>query len=207
MASSRHALTSPPLALRHEFVRKALHLSAGVFPVAYAIGASRNTLEMVLAVIGALAILTEGLRRANATVGAAFERIFGSLTRRHERRSITGATWLALSCLVAVVVLSRRAAIAALWCAAIGDPAATIAGRVWTTSAAAKSGARGGKTIMGSLACVAASFVGVWMLAGYPPATAVVIAVAAAAAEAMPTRIDDNVRVTTVAGAIAQLLA
>ncbi len=211
MASSRHALTSPPLALRHEFVRKALHLSAGVFPVVYAIGASRDTLETVLAVISALAILTEGLRRANATVGAAFERVFGSLTRRHERRSITGATWLALSCLVAVVVLSRRAAIAGLWCATVGDPAATIAGRVWTTRAAAKSGAKsgakGGKTIVGSLACAVVSFLGVWMLAGYPPATAVVIAAAAAAAEAMPMRIDDNVRVTTLAGAIAQLLA
>jgi dolichol kinase len=106
-----------------------------------------------------------------------------------------------------VVVLSRSAAIAALWCAAVGDPVATIAGRVWSTSGAAKSGEKGGKTMVGSLACAAASFVGVWMLAGYSPATAAVIAAGAAAAEAMPTRIDDNVRVTSAAGAIAQLLA
>jgi phytol kinase len=207
VAPSHHTLTSSPLSLRHEFVRKALHLSAAVFPVAYSLGAQRNTLEMFLAIISAFAILTEALRRANATVKAAFERAFGSLIRQHERRSITGATWLAFSCLVAVVVLSRSAAIAALWCAAVGDPVATIAGRVWSTSGAAKSGERGGKTVVGSLACAAASFVGVWMLAGYSPAIAAVIAAGAAAAEAMPTRIDDNVRVTSVAGAIAQLLA
>jgi dolichol kinase len=207
VAPSHHTLTSPPLSLRHEFVRKALHLSAAVFPVAYSLGAQRNTLEMFLAIISAFAILTEALRRANATVGTAFERAFDSLIRQHERRSITGATWLAVSCLVAVVVLSRSAAIAALWCAAVGDPVATIAGRVWSTSGAAKSGENGGKTIVGTLACAAASFVGVWMLAGYSPATAAVIAAGAAAAEAMPTRIDDNVRVTSAAGVIAQLLA
>ena len=45
------------------------------------------------------------------------------------------------------------------------------------------------------------------MLAGYPPLIAVVIALAAAIAESWPVSIDDNIRVATAAGAIAQLFA
>jgi hypothetical protein len=45
------------------------------------------------------------------------------------------------------------------------------------------------------------------MVAGYPPLVAVVIAAAAALAEAWPLRIDDNIRVAGAAGVVAQLLA
>ena len=207
MAPPRHALSAPPLTLRREFVRKALHLSVGVIPVAYFIGAPRGALVTFLAITGMLALLVEGLRRANVAADATVNRVFGSLMREHEKKSITGATWLTLSCLVAVVVLSRGAAIAALWCVTVGDPVATLAGRTWTASRRARSEARNGKTVAGTLACTAASFVGVWMLAGYSPVAAAVIAAAGTAAEAMAWRLDDNVLVAGAAGIVAQLLA
>jgi len=206
VAAPRHALSSAPLSLRKEFLRKALHLAATAVPVAYHLGVERRALVLVLAGTCALAFLLERLRRGNGRIAAVFNGIFGSLIRPHERRSITGATWLALSCLVAVTVLSRNAAIAALWCATVGDPAATIAGR-WTTRELTQPADRDGKTLAGSLACAVASFAGVWMLAGYPPLIAGVIAVAATVAESMPVRVDDNVRVAAAAGAIAQVLA
>jgi dolichol kinase len=164
-------------------------------------------LEVALSVAVALALAIEALRRSRPTIGAVFDRMFGSLTRGHEKRSITGATWLALSCLVAVVVLSRGAAVAALWCATVGDPAATIAGRLWALIREKNSGGPSGKTLVGSLACATVSFAGVWGLAGYPLAMAVVIASAAAVAEAMPLELDDNIRVAGAAGIVAQLLA
>ena len=177
-----------------------------MFPVAYSLGASRGSLETVLAVTSATALLIEALRRSSAPVGAAFERTFGTLMREREKRGISGATWLALSCLVAVVVLSRSAAIAALWCATVGDPAATLFGR-WSTSKAEEDPARGGKTLAGSLACLVASFAGVWMLAGYAPVIALPIAIAATLAESWPVNIDDNIRVVAASGVVAQLLA
>jgi dolichol kinase len=207
VAATDLAVNQQPLSLRHEFFRKGLHLAAAAFPVAYGLGASRGALEAALAVTVALALLTEALRRSSPALGAAFDGVFGTLTRGHEKRSITGATWLAISCLVSVVVFSRSAAIAALWCATAGDPAATIAGRLWTLSRAKHSPDAGKKTLVGSLACVLVSFAGVSGLAGYAPVIAVVIAVAAALAEAMPVPIDDNIRVAGAAGIIAQLLA
>jgi dolichol kinase len=200
-------LSSPPFWLRYEFVRKALHLSAGLLPVAYSMGAPRQVLEALLLLTSAGALLLELLRRVNTTVDAKIYRTFGPFMREHERKSITGATWLSLSCLVVVLVLSREAAIAALWCVAVGDPAAAIAGRWWTATRRPRSRSRNGKTIAGTLACAAVSYMGVWMLAGYPPATAAIIAAAGAAAEAIPLGLDDNVLVAGAAGAAAQLLA
>jgi dolichol kinase len=195
----------PPLSLRQEFVRKALHLAAAVFPIAYALGAPRGAIALVLGVTSAIALLIERLRRTSANVSALFERLIGAIVRPHERRSITGATWLSLACFLAVIVFSRNAAIAALWCATVGDPAATLFGK-WLTGTAS-SAEKNGKTFVGSLACLTVSFGGVWMVAGYPPLSAACVAVAATIVEAWPVRFDDNIRVAAAAGVVAQLLA
>jgi dolichol kinase len=207
VAAPDRTVAAGPLSLRHEFLRKGLHLATAGFPVAYSLGASRGALEVALSVTVALALSTEALRHSIPAFGAVFDGMFGTLTRGHEKRSITGATWLVLSCLVAVVALSRGAAIAALWCAAAGDPAATIAGRLWAAARTKRSSDSGRKTFVGSLACALVSFAGVWTLAGYQPALAVVVAVAAAVAEALPQRLDDNIRVAGAAGIVAQFLA
>lgn len=182
-------------------------MAAAAFPIAYSLGAARGVLVWTLAAASAVALLVEGLRRTNTAFAAAFARTAGPLTRANEQHSLTGATWLALSCLLAVAVLSRQAAIAALWCATAGDPAATIAGCLWTMRRNAHDPRVGRKTAAGAFACASVSFFGVWLLAGYVPALAAVIAAAATAAEAMPVRIDDNIRVMAAAGAIAQLFA
>ena len=169
-------------------------------------GVSRGAVESALAATSALALLIEGLRRSSDRARTTFERTVGPLLRPRESTGFTGATWLALSGLVAVAVLSRSAAIAALWCATVGDPAATIAGR-WIGGGSSERLEGDGKTIAGSIGCLTASFAGVWMIAGYAPPIAFVVAAAAAIAEAWPVQIDDNIRVTAAAGAIAQLLA
>ncbi len=200
-------MSAPQLTLRHEFVRKALHLAMAVVPIAYAAGVSRGVLEMALMVAAVIASLIEVLRRVSPTIGTTFERLLGVLMRPSERLSVTGATWLILSCLGAVLVLSPPAAIAALWCATVGDPAATIAGRLWSARRDTRVDRKNRKTLAGSLACAGASFVGVYLLAGYAPAAAAAIALVAAAAEALPLRIDDNILVAASAGVIAQLFA
>jgi dolichol kinase len=175
--------------------------------VAYGLGVPRRTVVQVLSAVVVIAFTTETVRRASPAGRAAFDRTFGTLTRGHEKQSITGATWLALSCLVAVALLSREAAVAALWCATVGDPMAGIAGRLWTRTRTTHASEPGRKTLVGSLACAVASFAGVWMLAGYAPVSAAAVAVAAAVAEAVPIRLDDNIRVAGAAGIVAQLFA
>jgi dolichol kinase len=170
-------------------------------------GAPQRVLGTALALASTLALLIELLRRVDATIDARINRVFGSLMREHERKSIAGATWLSLSCLGVVVLLSREAAIAALWCVTVGDPAAALAGRWWAAIGRSTPRAKDGKTVAGTLACGAVSFAGVWMLAGYPPVAAAIIAAAGAVAEAAPWGLDDNLSVAGAAGVAAQLLA
>ena len=203
----RSVAAGQALVLRHERIRKSLHLGAAVFPVAYGLGMSHRTLVQLLSAAAALALATETARWASPAARALFDRLFGSLMRGHEKESISGATWLALSCLGAVVLFSREAAIAALWCATVGDPVAGITGRLWALARGTRASGPGNKTLAGSLACATASFAGVWTLAGYPVAFAAAVGVAAAVAEAIPVRLDDNIRVAGVAGIVAQLLA
>ncbi|MFI5231234.1 MAG: diacylglycerol/polyprenol kinase family protein [Gemmatimonadales bacterium] len=205
--TGRTVAAGPALVLRHELVRKSLHIATAIFPVAYSLGAPRRTLLPLLVAVVAIALAMETARRTSTAGRAAFDRLFGTLTRAHEKQSVTGATWLALSCLVAVALLRREAAVAALWCATVGDPMAGIAGRLWARASTVRSPEPGRKTLVGSLACATASFAGVWVLAGYALIPAVAIAVAATVAEALPVRLDDNIRVAGAAGIVAQLLA
>jgi dolichol kinase len=205
VAPPDNALSTPPLSLRHEFVRKALHLSTAAITILYALGASRALLAALLALAVAAALFVERARRVNREFGARFDHMVGSLTRDEEKHGLTGATWLALSCFVAVVVLSRGAAIAALWCATVGDPSATIVGRLWAESRPER--APGTKSLAGSFACFAVSFAGTCVLAGYAPPGAMMVGIAAAVAEALQSRIDDNIRVCAAAGIVAQIFA
>ncbi len=202
---------APPkhLELRRELARKTMHLAAVVFPVAYNRGASREAVETVLAVASGVALVIEVARRTSVPFGAMFDRRFGALLRAREKAAFTGATWLALSCFGAALLFSRNAAIASLWCVTVGDPAAAIAGRAWKAAhpPASGSGMDGRKTFIGSLACAAASFVGVSMLADYSISAALIVAFVAAVAEVLPVRLDDNIRVAGAAGVMAQLLA
>lgn len=186
--------------LQREVQRKLLHLATAAVPIAYHYGIARSWIVGAFAAGTVVAFTVEWLRRNNAAVGARFSAWFGALLRPAERDGLTGATWLCLSCLVAVAFFPAPAAIAAMWCATIGDPAAAIVGR-------ALSGHGGRKTWAGSAACLLFSALGVWWLTPVSPLVALAVGVGAAVAERPSGPLDDNVRVTALAGFITFLMA
>ena len=184
--------------LRAEMIRKAIHAAVVVLPVAYAFfWISRSALILLLLVVSGVALAIEFLRRIVPSVHERFNSMFGTLLRPHERYHITGATWLAISSLVAVVFLPRHAAVAALWCATAGDIAAAVAGRALGTAGG------GRKTLVGSAAFLAIAISGTLYLGGFPPLRALTIALIAMIAERYAGRIDDNVVVAVASGATA----
>ncbi len=126
----------------------------------------------------------------------------GSLLRPHEQRSLTGATWLAIGCFVAVFAFPHRAALSALWAVAVGDALAALVGSMVRSPLAAPQE----KTIAGSVSCLAATAFGAWWLAAAAPVTAVLIGTAAAVAERPRAWVNDNVRVAAAAGLAAWAL-
>jgi dolichol kinase len=186
--------------LSRELARKALHLATVSVPIAYHYGLPSPLIVAVLGAGSGIALAVEFARRSHPATRALFEKLVGQLLRPHERSAITGATWLCLSCFAAVVLLPAPAAIAAMWCATIGDPSAAIVGRMFAT-------ASGGKTWQGSFACILTSALGVWWLTPLSLLAALAVGVVAALAERPARPFDDNLRVVTVAGLAALALA
>jgi dolichol kinase len=190
-------VTAPALALHRELARKALHLLSASAPVAYAAQAPRVILTWILAAAAVVAIAVEVTRRRMPTVQRVLDRVAGNLFRPHEHAGVTGATWLILALLVAIAVLPRPEAIATMWAAAVGDPVAALVGRSMGRIRLHPDG----KSLEGSLACLATTALGAWLIAGLPAIVALLAGLAAAIAEWPRRPLDDNIRITAVTGA------
>lgn len=186
------------LTLRRELSRKAIHLGSAVLPIAWSAGVLNvESLRLLLTVALAFAILVEGARHLSAPFARRFEAWFGPMLRPHEWAGLTGATWLAASMLGALVLFPPVPALIALWAAAVGDASASIVGR-GVSHVRGTSG--GSKTIVGSLACVIVTALGVVWFTDARLMVAFAIGILAALAEWPRGPLDDNVRVTAVAG-------
>ena len=185
---------SPGLSLRHELVRKGLHLLATAIPLVYATFLSRRTVVGLLVVALTVALAVEVARARSVRVRAAFDSRLGRLLREHERHRASGATWLVVALLTAAVCFPRDVAIAAMCAVCLGDAAAAIAGRSLAPSAMS------GKTITGSAACFAASAFSARAMAGITWPEALIAGVLAAIAERPRRPLDDNVRIALTVG-------
>ena len=184
------------LALRHELVRKTIHLQSVAVPAAYALGVPRLPLVILLLSLLVMAIVVEVARHRSPRVRAGFSRLFSALLRDHEHSGLSGATWLLLSFFLVLLLLPRQAAIAAMWAVSLGDASAALAGR-WVGR---QRLTRSSKTIEGSAACAVVSFVGAWLVAGLPVGVSAAVGILAAAAEWPGRPLDDNLRIAAVVG-------
>lgn len=193
-------MTAPP-ALGRELARKAIHLTSVAVPVALALGLPQRIAAWTLGALAVIALLVEWARRSSVDVARAFDRAFAPLLRAHETRALTGATWLLASMCAAVVLFPRDAAIAATWAAAVGDAAAALVGMRFGRH----RWARDGKSLEGSAACVIATVVGAWLLAGLSFPLAFTASLVAAVAERLPWPRDDNARLVALVGVAVML--
>lgn len=184
-----------------EVGRKGLHLTSAVVPALLGLGIDRGLLIAVLAALAAGALGVEAARRRSRVVASRFDALFAPLLRSHEHHRVTGATWLLLSFLAAVVLLPRDIAIAALWAAAVGDAAAALVGIPFGYH----RGAGAGKSLEGSIACAVTTAVGALFVAGLAPWIAVVAGIVAALAERTSWPHDDNARIVATVGTAAWL--
>ncbi len=198
-------MMSASVARGKELPRKTLHFTTAIIPFALAFGAplgiTQRMIAIALVALFGVACVVEFARRRSPAVAAQFDSAIGVMLRPHEvTNGITGATWLLASFALVCLAAPAPIAIAATWAGAMGDSTAAMVGTAWRL-------ARGGngKTLIGSATCACVSAAGAWWLAGFPPTSAAVIGLAAAAVERPSVALDDNVRVT-VGTALAALL-
>jgi dolichol kinase len=193
-------------ALRSELARKAIHLGSSAIPLAYASGAPRNAVLLVLAALGSVALAVEVTRFRSERVRLAFVRAVGTLLREHEHRAWSGASWLLAAYVLSVLLFPRGIAVAAMLAAALGDASAAIVGRSVSAMRARAGVITPGKTLVGSVACALVTFAAAYGIAGLAPLVALAAAAAASLAERWEVRaIDDNVRVALAAGIAARI--
>lgn len=193
--------TAPP-GVRQELARKAIHLTAVAAPIAYAAGIERTTLLVSLGTLGVIAVIVEVGRRASTRMQRGLETLVGGLFRAHEHASITGATWLITGMFAAAAVLPQPIAIATMWAVAAGDPAAALVGR---TLGRIRYPANG-KSLEGSLACLATTAAGAVFVAQFPILHALSAGMVAALVEWPRWTVDDNLRITLAVGSALVLL-
>lgn len=185
--------------LRHELQRKSFHVGMIIVPIwVYFMPYTPALLGLILATFATVAV--DLLRLTDRRLRGFFLRLFRSLIRPHEEEHLLGSTHYMIAALLSVIVFDHDIAIAALAFLVLGDAAAAIIGKRFGTPRF------WGKSPQGSIACLV-----VCLLVGFPllasPWLAVVGAVAATVAEAMPSPLDDNMRVPIFSGIAMQLVS
>ncbi|MDB4947796.1 MAG: phosphatidate cytidylyltransferase [Gemmatimonadetes bacterium] len=195
----------PPARMRRELARKSFHLSSTLLPLGVWF-APRPLALWVLVPAAVLAVTVDFARLRVRPFRYLFLRLTRTMLRPHERRGITGGTWMALSYAAALLLLPKPVAVAAMLFNGLGDAAAALVGKRF-----GRHRTRWGKSWEGFAAGVAANLaVGLTVSALAPelsPAGAAMGALAAASFEFAPLPLDDNVRVTLGGGLAAWLVS
>jgi dolichol kinase len=195
----------PVRRMRRELARKSFHMSSTLAPLL--VWALPRPLGLLLLVPAAAVALTVDVARLRMRgFRYHFLRFTRTMLRHHERRGLTGGTWMAVSYALALLILPKPIAIAAMLFNGLGDAAAALVGKRF-----GRHRTRWGKSWEGFgaafVTCLAIGLAMSYLSPEMSPAGAAAGALAAAALEFAPLPLDDNVRVTLGGGVTAWLVS
>lgn len=197
-----------------ELRRKALHLLALVLPLGTALLGKEIAL-LVLGPAALAALAADVLRSRSRRFARLIQRIFGGMMRADEWTvpqspaagffavRVNGATWTLVTMALLTLLFPVWIAVTAFSVFMVGDAAAALVGRRYGRT----PWGQGPRTVEGSVAFAGAGALTVALLVGIgyaavPWWAAALAVAAAAAAEAFPRPLNDNLRVPFVAALI-----
>ena len=189
------------ISLSAELVRKGIHLFALVIPVGYYL------VSFPVAIIGVsfsalVSILIDLSRFKNGALWRWSSGFLSPIIRDHEiKGGFTGASYILTTSALTMALFPREIAIASITFIIIGDTAAALIGRPW-----GKHKIIGRKSIEGSSACLVSLILVSFLIPGLPTVAAIPGAVAATLAETFSGKIDDNLAVPIISGAVMLLI-
>lgn len=176
--------------VRREAARKAFHLASAAVPLAVWF-LPRPLALVALASLALAALVLEVARWKMRPARYLFLRRTRPLLRVHERRRITGATYMAVAYALAAFLFPLRVAVAAMLYNAFGDAAAALVGRRF-----GRHRTGWGKSWEGFGAGLLVNLAVGFAIPGVHPAGALLGAFTASTLEFLPLPLDDNLRVT-----------
>ena len=196
---SRRALRFIPTWLRAELVRKSLHMLIAFVP-SIAATAGVGT-ALVLLSLGTLVFAVAEYLRLNGHTVAIITQLTVLASRGRDRNMfVLGPVTLAVGAMLALLIYPATAAALAIYALAFGDSVASLFGRAFGQTEIVA-----GKTIEGSLACLAAVWFVALLVTGRIE-VALAIAAVATVLEALPTDDFDNIILPVGVGLVATIL-
>lgn len=139
-----------------EFIRKGIHLTSLSIPIVYYF-ITRDLALTILIPMTAAALIIDVVKYYSAPAFELYNRLFGSILRKHERgqhvRTLNGATWVLISATTCVLLFPKLITITAFAILIISDTSAALIGRRFGTKKYR------GKTLEGSSAFVVSAFI------------------------------------------------
>ncbi len=188
--------------LAREAARKLVHLSTATVAALLAWVLPAQPRRGLFLAVAAFALGLDLARLTLPGLRRHFERALGPMLRGAERGRISGATTLAIGFMAAVVLFPRVPAVAGLLYAGCGDAAGALVGR-----ALGRHRFPWGKSLEGSLAVLAVTFLIAWLLPGLSLPAALVVALLLTLLEGAPLPFDDNLLLPAVGAALTFFVA
>lgn len=177
--------------------RKALHLSAIVYALMYAV-LPRNFALAGMVLIGAGLVAMDYKRLHDQGFALDLERRLGLLAHPEDGNRMGSVVWSWIGCAITMVVFADRAIVlAALGFFILGDAAATIVGRKWGRHPVPYNPR---KTVEGAAAFAVVSFV--WAAALLPLPVSFLAACSAAAVESIELPGNENLWIPLLSGTV-----
>ena len=182
-----------------ELLRKTTHLAGFFIPLLYIV-LDKSTMIFIAGAFAGIAVIVEFLKWVSKSFRELFFRFFEFILRRHERKgAITGATYYIISTFLCIVIFDKHIAIVSIFFIVLGDTAAALVGKAW-----GRTKLIGSKSLEGSIACfIVCAVISLFWI---DPVVGLTGAFVATLAELLPLRLDDNLTVPLISGAVMQVM-
>ena len=179
-----------------EILRKIVHLATLVIPVGYALTSEEMAILFLVPFFIAL-LIVDLLRHFHSGTASLFQKyFFGRVLREEEKSAFMGSTYFIFSTILTILLFSKSIAIASILILILSDTAAALVGK-WIGRVKIF-----GKTLEGSLAFLITSLLIVWIYPNLDRFSGSLAALGATVIEVLPIKVNDNLSIPLVAGAI-----
>ncbi len=184
--------------------RAVVHVFIGSFIPIAALLMPRIPLVVAVSIMTSVFVAIDLVRKRNTGLNRWFLYLLHPLLREHEISHLTGASYMLLASLIALLAFPRDVAVLALFFLAVGDPMAAIVGN-WVGRRKLLD-----KTLEAELVCFisceAIGLVFYQTVLDIPLYIVLVGSLCATIAEAIPLPIDDNLTIPLFAGSVMTVL-